>query len=281
MSGNGRLSDGGRAGSGVDDGRRGRGGLPISRWAPPLAAALALLAAWQLYVDLAHVSPLVLPSPHAVAVALASDRGTLWRNLLRTGSEILLGILLATFAASAIAILVHFSKLAERALYPLVVASQALPVVIIAPILVLWLGFGLLPKLVVIALVCFFPIVVTTLAGLESVDPTLLSLMRSFGANRAQTFRLIELPTALPGLFTGLKLAAVFSVIGAVFAEQAGANAGLGYLLTITISNLQMAEAFAAVVVLCAFAIVLFMLLGVIERRVLPWAYSSEAVRGR
>jgi len=262
-------------------GRQGRGGLPVSRWAPPLATALVLLAAWQLYVDLAHISPLVLPSPHAVALALAHDRATLAHNLLRTGCEILLGILLAMLAAGAIAVLVHFSKLAERALYPLVVASQALPVVIIAPILVLWLGFGLLPKLIVIALVCFFPIVVTTLAGLESVDPALLSLMRSFGASRTQTFRLVELPTALPGLFTGLKLAAVFSVIGAVFAEQAGANSGLGYLLTVTISNLQMAEAFAAVVVLCAFAIVLFMLLSVIERRVLPWAYSSEAVRAR
>jgi ABC-type nitrate/sulfonate/bicarbonate transport system permease component len=173
-------------------------------------------------------------------------------------------------------VLLHLSGLARRALYPPLVASQAIPIVILTPLLVLWLGFGLLPKLVVIALVCFFPIVVTTLSALETVDPDLIKLLRTFGAGRRQTFWRVELPAALPGVFTGAKLAAVFSVIGAVFAEQAGSNSGLGYLLNVTIANLETAEAFATVFVLSAFAIVLFALLTVAERRALPWVHRQR-----
>lgn len=247
----------------------------------PAIAVLALLGIWEIYVEAASVSSLVLPAPHAVAQALWTDRTVLAHNLWQTSSEILLGIALAAVAALLLSVLIHFSTVARRAIYPLLVASQALPLVIVAPILVLWLGFGLLPKLIVIALVCFFPIVVTTLAGLGSVDPTLLVAIRSLDAGRWQAFRFVEWPAALPGLFTGLKLAAVMSVIGAVFAEQAGANSGLGYLLNVTIANLQMAEAFAAVVVLCAFAVVLFILLSVVERRLLPWAYTESAKGAR
>ncbi len=178
--------------------------------------------------------------------------------------------------------LLHFSDLARRALYPPLVASQAVPIVILAPLLVLWLGFGLLPKLVVIALVCFFPIVVTTLNGLQTVDPDLIKLLRTFDSSRRQTFWRVELPSALPGLFTGAKLAAVFSVIGAVFAEQsAGSSSGLGYLLNVTISNLETAEAFATVLVLAAFAILLFALLTLAERRALPWVHRQRETQPR
>ena len=147
---------------------------------------------------------------------------------------------------------------------------------ILAPLLVVWLGFGLLPKLIVIALVCFFPIVVTTLGGLDAVDPDLIKLLRTFDASRRQMFWRVELPGALPGLFTGAKLAAVFSVIGAVFAEQAGSSSGLGYLLKVTVANLETAEAFATVFVLAAFAILLFALLTLAERRALPWVHRQR-----
>jgi putative hydroxymethylpyrimidine transport system permease protein len=246
-------------------------------WLLPLGAALLLLGIWELYVDLGGVSSLILPAPHSVVSTLWNDRGTLGHDLLVSGSEIVLGILLATALALAISLVIHFSPVARRAIYPLVIGSQAIPIVIIAPILVIWLGFGLLPKLLVIALVCFFPIVVTTLAALEAVEPELLKLMRTFDATRLETFRRVELPSALPGVFTGAKLAAVFSVIGAVFAEQAGCNSGLGCLLQVTTSSYgEMPLALASVVVLCAFAIGLFTLLTVIERRTLPWVYRSE-----
>ncbi|MGH2842197.1 MAG: ABC transporter permease, partial [Solirubrobacteraceae bacterium] len=265
-----------KAGSGLP-GRRPRAELERRlRWLAPLVVVAALLAVWQLYVQVSGVSALVLPSPHAVARSLVDDRGVLARNLGRTALEIVLGIVVAVVSGSLAAVAIHLSDLLRRALYPLLVASQAIPVVILFPVLVLWLGFGLGPKLVVIGLVCFFPVVVTTLAGLQAVDPDLVKLMRTFDASRWQIFRRLELPSALPGLFTGTKLAAVFSVIGAVFAEWLGSSSGLGYLLNVTVANLEPAEAFATVFVLSAFAMLLFALLSIAERRMLPWAYRSK-----
>jgi len=251
-------------------------------WLLPLAALVLLGLIWQLYVDISGVSELVLPSPREVAQALVDDRGTLARNLARTALEIVCGILVAIVCGFAAAVLIHWSVLARRALYPLLVASQAIPIVILAPVLVFWLNFGLRPILVLIALVCFFPIVVTTLAGLETVDPDLIKLMITFDASKWQRFRRVELPSALPGLLTGVKLAAVFSVIGAVIGEQqSGSGSGLGYLQSVTIANYEPAEAFATVCVLSAFAILLFALLRVIERRALPWAYQTKEIQSR
>jgi NitT/TauT family transport system permease protein/putative hydroxymethylpyrimidine transport system permease protein len=239
-----------------------------------LALLIVLLGIWELYVDLGGADPLILPAPHAVAQSLYEDRSLLWSNFLVTAQEVVLGIALAAVAGLALAVIIHLSPTLRRALYPLLVASQTVPVPIIAPVLVLWLGFGILPKLVVIALVSFFSIVVTTLAGFAAVDPDLLKLMRTFDASRLQTFRRIELPSALPNVFTGAKIAVAVAVIGAVFAEQAGANSGLGYLFEQSIPQLLTARAYAAVVILSGFAIALFALLTLAERMALPWAYQ-------
>jgi ABC-type nitrate/sulfonate/bicarbonate transport system permease component len=239
-----------------------------------LALLAVLLGLWELYVDLGGADPLILPAPHAVAQSLYDDRSLLWSNFLVTAQEVVLGIILAAVAGLALAVVIHLSQTLRRAIYPLLVASQTVPVPIIAPVLVLWLGFGILPKLVVIALVSFFSIVVTTLAGFAAVDPDLLKLMRTFDASRLQTFRRIELPSALPNVFTGAKIAVAVAVIGAVFAEQAGANSGLGYLFEQSIPQLLTARAYAAVVILSGFAIALFALLTLAERMALPWAYQ-------
>ena len=146
----------------------------------------------------------------------------------------------------------HFFVTLRRAIYPLLIASQTVPIPMLAPVLVLWLGFGLLPKLVVMALVSFFSIVVTTLAAFAAVDPDLIKLMRTFDASRWRTFWDVELPSALPGVFTGAKIAVIVAVIGAVFAEQSGANAGLGYLFEQSIPQLLTARAYATVVILSA-----------------------------
>jgi putative hydroxymethylpyrimidine transport system permease protein len=252
----------------------------VRRVAAPALALLAVFGAWELYVDLGGVQPLILPAPHRIAAALYDDRATLGSNFLVTAREIVLGIAAGAAAALAMAVLIHFSATARRAVYPLLIASQTVPIPIIAPLFVLWLGFGILPKLIVIGLVAFFPLVVTTLAGLETVDPDLLKLMRTFDAGRATTFRHVELPAALPGLFAGAKLAAVYSVIGAVFAEQAGSNSGLGYLLVTLPANFEVAEAYAAVAILAGIAIALFATLTAIERRALPWAYQQTGETG-
>ena len=251
------------------------------RQALPAVLLLAILIGiWELYVDLHDAtSSLVLPAPHQVAKALYTDRALLWSNFLVTAEEVLLGIMMATLIGFLLAVAIHFSPTLRRAVYPLLVASQAWPVVILAPVLVLWLGFGLLPKLVVIALVSFFSIVVTTTAGLATVDPDLLKLMRTFDASRMRTFRHVELPAALPGVFTGVKIAAAVSVIGAVFAEWTGSNAGLGYVILQSLPQLLAARGMAAVVILSLFAIGLFSLLSIAERLVLPWAYRPREER--
>lgn len=251
------------------------------RQAWPAALLLVVLVGiWELYVDLhGDTFSLILPAPHQVAKALYTDRGLLWSNFLVTAKEVLLGILLATAVGFVLAVAIHFSPTVRRAVYPLVVASQAVPVVVFAPVLAFWLGFGLLPKLAVIALVSFFSIVVTTTAGFAMVDPDLIKLMRTFDASRLRTFRHVELPTALPGVFTGVKIAVAVSVIGAVFAEWNGSNSGLGYVILQSLPQLLAARGVAAVVILSVFAIALFSLLALAERIALPWAYHDREER--
>jgi putative hydroxymethylpyrimidine transport system permease protein len=251
----------------------------VSRILRPLPTLLllgAFFGAWELYVDTGGVDSLILPAPHAVVSTLYTDRQTLWSNFLVSAKEVVLGSLLAAAVGFLTAMTMHFSDPWRRAVYPLAVASQAIPVPILALPLVFWLGFGLAPKLIVIAVVSFFSIVITTLAGLATVDPAQLKLMRTFDATRWRTFRHVELPAALPGLFTGLKLTLVVAVIADVLAEQAGSNSGLGYILLSAESNLQVAQLFAAAMILSLFAILLFALLTLAERRLLPWAYQPR-----
>jgi NitT/TauT family transport system permease protein/putative hydroxymethylpyrimidine transport system permease protein len=244
-------------------------------WRPLLVLAI-LIGAWEVYVDAGGADPLLLPPPHAVARALYEDRGLLWSNFLTTAEEVLLGIAVATVAALALAIVIHFSPTLRRALYPLLVASQAIPIPIISSVLILWLGFSILPKLVVVALVSFFPIVVTALAGLAAVDADLIKLMRTFDSPRLRTFRHVELPSALPSLLTGAKIAVTVAVIGAVFAELAGSSSGLGYLYQQSTNQLLTPRAYAIVTILCLFAVALFALLSLAERLAVPWAYQPR-----
>ena len=253
----------------------------MRRAARPLPAALLLLVLigiWELYADLkgSSFSSAILPAPHQVVQALYDDRSLLWSNFLVTAKEVLLGILLAAVVGGVLAVAIHFSPTLRRATYPLLVASQAVPVPILAPVLAFWLGFGLLPKLLVVALVSFFSVVVTTTAALAAVDPDLIKLMRTFDATRLRTFRHVELPSALPGVFTGAKIAVAVSVIGAVLAEYTGSNSGLGYVILVSEPQLLVARAVAAVVILSLFAIALFWVLGLVERLALPWAYRPR-----
>jgi NitT/TauT family transport system permease protein/putative hydroxymethylpyrimidine transport system permease protein len=238
----------------------------------PLVVLLLLLGVWELYARTGSVDPLVLPAPTAIAEALWTDRGLLASNLAVTAQEVGLGILVALAAGFALAVALHFSNLLRRGVYPLLVASQAVPIVIVAPLLVVWFGFGIVPKLAIIALVCFFPIVVTTLDALRAVDPDQRKLLATLDAGRWQTFRWAEAPAALPAALSGAKIAVAVAVIGAVFAEYAGSSEGLGHLMLQSIPQLETARAYAAVVVLAVFAVLLFALLAFAERRLVPWA---------
>jgi putative hydroxymethylpyrimidine transport system permease protein len=253
----------------------------MRRWLPPIVIVAVLLGLWQLAASLdvianaLNIEPFLVPSPSEIAQSLWADRSLLLDNGWVTLQEVLAGFALSVAAGVGFAVVLHLSPTLRRAFYPLLVASQTVPIVVVAPILVVWLGFGIGPKLAIIALICFFPITVNTLDGLRSVDPDLTKMMRTLDASRWQTFRRVEAPTALPYFFSGAKIAVAVAVIGAVFGEWAGSSSGLGHLIQQASAQLQTARTFAAVVVLSALAIVLFGLLAVIERRVAWWGPGS------
>jgi putative hydroxymethylpyrimidine transport system permease protein len=242
------------------------------RIALPAALLALLLGAWELYARLGPLDPLILPAPDQIVSSLWDDRGLLWDNLVVTGKEVLLGVLLSVAAGLVCAVAIHLSTTLRRGVYPLLVASQTLPIVIVAPLLVAWFGYGIAPKLAIVALICFFPVTVTTLDALASVDPDAVKLLRTLDASRWQVFRHVEAPAALPGLLSGTQIAVAVAVIGAVLAEQAGSSDGLGHLLLQAIPQLQTPRAYAAVALLSALALLLFGALTLAERVAVPWA---------
>jgi ABC-type nitrate/sulfonate/bicarbonate transport system permease component len=241
-----------------------------------LLGAWELAARWDLISGALNIEGFLVPAPSDIATSLWQDRSLLADDSWVTIQEVVLGFLLALVAGLAFAIVLHLSETLRRAFYPLLVASQTIPPVAVAPILVVWFGFGLGPKLLLIALVCFFPVTVNTLDGLRSVDPQLITMMRTLGASRAQILTRVELPSALPFFFSGTKIAIAVAVIGAVFAEWAGAGAGLGHQILIASSQLLTARMFAAITLLSAMAIVLFALVSILERRVVTWEHGGR-----
>lgn len=250
----------------------------LARILAPLAFALVALGLWQLYCVVSGVSESSLPKPTRVAEALWRDWGELGfgHSAWVTLQEILLGYALAVVIGVLLAVAIHSSPLVERALYPWLVVSQMVPIPALAPILVLWVGFDIWPKVLVIALVSFFPIAVNTIDGLRAVDPGLLRLLRTMRASAWQRFRHARLPAALPSLFSGLKIAAALAVIGAVFAEWVGASEGLGYLILILNNATDTPAMFAVIFLLALIGIALFALVSLLQRLLLPWYFDPR-----
>jgi putative hydroxymethylpyrimidine transport system permease protein len=242
---------------------------------PAVLLALALVGGWELYVEVAGVEADLLPAPHDVASALWNSGGLLLRNFRVTAEEVVLGLGIALVSGFTLAVAIHLSPLVRRAVYPLAVGSQALPIPVIGVLLVFWWGFGIFPKLAVIALICFFPVLVTTVDGLAAVDPDQLKLLRTLDASRWQAFRLAELPAALPAALSGARIALAVGVIGAFIAETttptSGPYPGLGREI-MTDVNFQTSRAYAGTVVLFGFAIACFYGLSLAERKLAPWA---------
>jgi ABC-type nitrate/sulfonate/bicarbonate transport system permease component len=249
----------------------------VKRWLYPLLLLAALVGAWQLaastgfLAEVLDVEDFLVPSPAEIGSSLWENRSLLAENAWVTLREIVFGFAFAVLIGVGFAVLMHLSETARLAAYPLLVASQTIPIVVLSPILVIWFGFGIVPKLAIVALVCFFPITVATLDGLRSVDPAAIKLMRTLYASPGQIFRRVDAPTALPFFFSGARISAAFAPIGAVFAEWAGSSEGLGHLILQDLAQYEAARMFAAVVVLSAIAIALFGLLALAERRVVTW----------
>ena len=241
-------------------------------YAGAIALTLALIAGWQLAVWLGNVPEYLLPPPSAIVADLKTDWVVLGPALWVTLREVLIGFVIATITGIGLAVLLHLFGPLRRAMYPILIASQTIPVVVLAPILVILLGYGILPKLVIVALICFFPIVVNGLDGLRAVDDDFISMMYTLNASRWAIFRRVEFPGALPSIFSGMRIAATFASIGAVFGEWAGSSAGLGYVMLEATPNLLTSRIFAAILLLTVISLVLFGLVSLIERIAVPWA---------
>jgi ABC-type nitrate/sulfonate/bicarbonate transport system permease component len=249
----------------------------MRRWVLPLAVLAMLIGLWQIVAssgamaEVLGLEPFLVPSPAEIAEALWENRDLLAEDAWVTLGEIALGFLIGLLVGLSFGFLLRPFETLRLSFYPLLVASQAIPIVIIAPILVVWFGYGIGPKLAIVALICFFPIAVATADGLRSVDPEAVKMMRSLDASRLQLLWRLETPTALPFVFSGAKIAITFAPIAAVFGEWAGANSGLGVLIREDIARLETARLFDAAAILAAIAIGLYGLVTFAERRVVTW----------
>lgn len=243
----------------------------------PLVILAGLIGIWQLWVMAAHVRSFLLPTPGAIIKELYHQwPKTLAKQTWVTFEETILGFGGGCALGFGLALGIAYSRIAERVLYPPIVASQAVPKIAIAPLFVVWFGFGIAPKVMVTVLLVFFPIVVTSAQGLMSVDPNLVELLRSVGASEWAIFRKVRLPYALPQVVSGMKIGVTLAVVGAVVGEWVGSNAGLGYLIIYAQSQLETTLSFAAITILVVMGIVLFLAVDVLEKLLVPWARAER-----
>jgi NitT/TauT family transport system permease protein len=249
----------------------------LAGYGPALVLVVALLALWELYVRKSNVSVQVLPSPIAIIQALINNWSIIYDNTLQTLLETVLGLTIAAFLGVLLAITLDISSWMRRAVYPLLITSQTIPIIALAPLLLIWIGYDIRPKLIVVTLYCFFPIAVATVDGLASAEPELIKLLHSMRATRWQTLRLVRLPGAMPAFFSGLRIAAAYSVIGAIFGEYVGAEKGLGIYMQKAANSFATINVFAAILVTTILSLLLFGLVSLIERIALPWYHGSKA----
>ena len=239
-----------------------------------LISGFTFFALWQIGVDAFNVPAYLLPSPLAVLKDLLKE----WELLLSQSGvtllEIGLGFVVSIAVALPLAVLFTYSRTFEKLVYPLIVGTQTIPKVAVAPLFLVWFGFGLLPKIIIVTLMTFFPIVINAVVGLKSLNIQTVYLAQSMGASPWQVFWHFRLPNALPSIFAGLKVASVLAVIGAIVAEFVGADSGLGYLIVVAATDQNVTRQFSAIFLLSLVGILLFGLIGYLERRLLPWHAS-------
>lgn len=243
----------------------------ISKVPPALWTLVVLLIVWEASVHLMEIPAYILPAPSAIADQFRTYGHRLLPNALFTAGEVIAGFLLAVCIGIPLAVGIVYSRFMQKGVYPLIVASQTIPKVAVAPLLLTWFGYGITPKIVIVMLLSFFPIVINSVMGLRSSSDEMLHLARSMGASGWQMFWKFRLPQALPSIFAGLKLATVLSVIGAIVGEFIGADKGLGYLILIAGANFDITRQFAAIVCITAIGILFFLILERLERLVIPW----------
>jgi NitT/TauT family transport system permease protein len=242
----------------------------------PILFSVLSLVSWEYAVRVLNVPKFLLPAPTAVFQRLVLSRNLLVQHTLVTMFEAIAGFALASIVAFAIAVSISYSRVVERTVYPYVVMAKVVPIVAVAPLLMLWFGFGVMPKVVVSALVCFFPIVVNTVKGLRSTDHRALRLMRVLSANAMQTFLKVKLPSTLPYLFAAFKIAVPLSVVGAIVGELVGSDVGLGHLIMVSEGYLDTEMMFVAVTLSAVLGLLLFLIVSMVEQVLVPWHEPVE-----
>lgn len=245
--------------------------MTTRRWLSPLVAVLLLIVLWDLAVRFSGLSELVVAGPIDVARTLTDETSLLLSATWVTAQEAVLGLIIACAAGILLGVLLHLSPFLRDATLPVVIASQAVPSVVLAPLLVIAFGFGAGTKVLIVAIACFFPVVIGSFDGLRSSDPQLTELLRSLGAPRRRILWLAELPSALPRTLGGVRISATWAFIAAVFAEYAGATQGLGYLIARGTPTFATARVYAAILILTLGSLALYGLVVLLERRLVPW----------
>lgn len=248
----------------------------LLRWVLPPLVLLALLVVWEVAVATFDVAPYLLPAPSRVWDAFLDLTPGVWGDLLATLTTALLGLALALAVGVLLAVLIATVPLVRAALYPLVVASQSIPMIVLAPILIVWLGFGQTPRVLVVALVAFFPIVVSAVEGLDRADADRIELVRSLGGSRWTELRTVRLPGALPPTLAGLQIAATYAMVGAVIAEWMGAQQGIGLLLTRSQASFRMDQVFVGIALVALISVALFLATRVLARLATPWTRVED-----
>ncbi|MCG3208410.1 MAG: Riboflavin transport system permease protein RibX [Anaerolineae bacterium] len=256
--------------------RKAKSNIRVKDYAYPILAIAVGIGFWELFVRVAGIKTYILPAPSLVILELIDQASNIFNHSLVTGWEIILGFLLSVIVGIPLGMAIYYSRFLERIFYPVLVASQTIPKIAIAPLLVIWFGFGLMPKVIVSFLIAFFPIVINTVVGLKQTQPEMIYLVRSMGASRIQTFLKISLPTALPNIFGGLKVAITLAVVGAVVGEFIAADKGLGYLLVVANGYLDTPLMFAGIIALSALGIIFFFIVEVLERVFVPWRIADQ-----
>jgi ABC-type nitrate/sulfonate/bicarbonate transport system permease component len=243
---------------------------------PPALIVILAFLAWDAIAAGSGLPPFIFPSPGRVLNAGLATRGLLGEAIGTTMIETTLGLAISLALGVLLAAAIDLSSFLRRALYPILVASQTVQILAIAPLLIIWFGFGLLPKVIVVVLVCFFPLAVSMADGLASADPDLISLLRAMGATRGQIWRKVRLPAALPSFFSGLRIAVTYSVVGATIGEWVGGSAGLGLYMLRSKNALATDQVFVAILITTLLSGGLFVAVYLVERLSLPWYYSAQ-----
>ena len=248
----------------------------LAEWVIPGLIILGLVVVWEVCVRTMSIPAWQLPPPSAILVELVASIDLLWQHTVVTVLEIVIGFAISLVVGLVLSAGIAYSSLLQRSIYPIVISSQTVPIIAIAPLLLIWVGYGLAPKVIIVAIICFYPIVVNTVDGLKAIDPDMVNMMRALGATKFEVFRKLQIPTALPFIFSGIKISISVSVIAAVIGEWVGASEGLGYLIIYSQPLFLTSRVFAAILILAVLGVSLFVIAVLCERLSMPWYFNEK-----